>query len=45
MENRHTSEDVVSFEIQFRLFIKIWAGEHIFSSPEPLGSLVSLYYR
>ena len=30
MKNRHISETGVSFEIQFGLFIKILAGEHIF---------------
>ena len=30
MKNHHISEAGVSFEIQFGLFIKIWAGEHIF---------------
>ena len=29
MKNHHISEAGVSFEIQFGLFIKIWAGEHI----------------
>ena len=28
--NHHISEAGVSFEIQFGLWIKIWAGEHIF---------------
>ena len=28
--NHHISEARVSFEIQFGLCIKIWAGEHIF---------------
>ena len=30
MKNHHISEAGVSFEIQFGLWIKIWAGEHIF---------------
>ena len=30
MKNHHTSEAGVRFEIQFGLWIKIWAGEHIF---------------
>ena len=30
MKNHHLSEAGVSFEIQFGLWIKIWAGEHIF---------------
>ena len=30
MKNYHISEAGVSFEIQFGLCIKIWAGEHIF---------------
>ena len=30
MKNHHISEAGVSFEIQFGLCIKIWAGEHIF---------------
>ena len=30
MTNHHIFEAGVSFEIQFVLFIKIWAGEHIF---------------
>ena len=30
MKNCHISEAGASFEIQFGLFIKIWAGEHIF---------------
>ena len=30
MEIHHISEAGVSFEIQFGLWIKIWAGEHIF---------------
>ena len=30
MKNYHISEAGVSFEIQFGLRIKIWAGEHIF---------------
>ena len=30
MKNHHSSEAGVSFEIQFGLWIKIWAGEHIF---------------
>ena len=29
MKNRH-NEDGVRFEIQFGLFIKIWAGKHMF---------------
>ena len=29
MKNDHISETGVSFEIQFGLCIKIWAGEHI----------------
>ena len=31
MKNRHISEAGVSFKILFGLFIKIWAGEHIFA--------------
>ena len=31
MKNRPMSEAGVSFEIQFGLFINIWAGEHIFT--------------
>ena len=31
MKKCHISEAGVSFEIQFGLFIKIWAGEHIFT--------------
>ena len=30
MTNHHIFGAGVSFEIQFILFIKIWAGEHIF---------------
>ena len=30
MKNNHLSEAGVSFEIQFGLFIKIWAGERFF---------------
>ena len=30
MKKHHISEAGVSFEIQFGLCIKIWAGEHIF---------------
>ena len=30
MKNHHISEAGVSFEIQFGLCTKIWAGEHIF---------------
>ena len=30
LKNHHISEAGVSFEIQFGLCIKIWAGEHIF---------------
>ena len=30
MKNHHISEAGVSFEIQFGLWINIWAGEHIF---------------
>ena len=30
MKNHHISEAGVNFEIQFCLWIKIWAGEHIF---------------
>ena len=30
MKIHHVSEAGVSFEIQFGLWIKIWAGEHIF---------------
>ena len=30
MKIHHISEAGVSFEIQFGLWIKIWAGEHIF---------------
>ena len=30
MKNHHISEAGVSFEIQFGLWIKIWAGKHIF---------------
>ena len=30
MKNHHISDAGVSFEIQFGLWIKIWAGEHIF---------------
>ena len=30
VKNPHISEAEVSFEIQFGLWIKIWAGEHIF---------------
>ena len=30
VKNHHISETGVSFEIQFGLWIKIWAGEHIF---------------
>ena len=30
VKNHHISEAGVSFEIQFGLCIKIWAGEHIF---------------
>ena len=30
MKNHHISEGGVSFEIQFSLFITIWAGEHMF---------------
>ena len=30
MKVHHISEAGVSFEIQFGLWIKIWAGEHIF---------------
>ena len=29
MKNGHISEARISFKIQFGLFIKIWAGEHI----------------
>ena len=29
VKNHHISEAGVSFEIQFGLWIKIWAGEHI----------------
>ena len=30
VKNHHISEARVNFEIQFGLWIKIWAGEHIF---------------
>ena len=30
MNRLHISEAVISFKIQFGLFFKIWAGEHIF---------------
>ena len=30
MKNHHISEAGVSFEIQFGLWIKIWAGENVF---------------
>ena len=30
MKNHHIPEAGVSFEIQFGLWMKIWAGEHIF---------------
>ena len=30
MKNHHISEAGVSFEIQFGLWIKIWAAKHIF---------------